>query len=104
MVISHGGQGTLQCALAAGNPIAGVALQVEQQTNLDNGRNAGAAVRIQKQFWRVRNVRSAVMTVLREPSYVANARALAGTLNVMDSAQVAAELTCKYFGNIRQES
>jgi UDP:flavonoid glycosyltransferase YjiC (YdhE family) len=49
LVVGHGGQGTVQCALAAGKPIVGVALQVEQQTNLDNAMNTGAAVHVQKQ-------------------------------------------------------
>ncbi|KAF2625505.1 glycosyltransferase family 1 protein [Macroventuria anomochaeta] len=96
VVISHGGQGTVQCALAAGKPIVGVALQVEQQTNLDNAMNAGAAIRIQKQSWKARNIRNAVLTVLRDPIYAANAIALAETLNAMDGAKTAAEVMWKF--------
>lgn len=65
VVISHGGQGTVQCALAAGKPIVGVALQVEQQTNLDNAMNASAAIRVQKQLWKAKTIRSAVLTAGR---------------------------------------
>lgn len=92
VVISHGGQGTVQCALAAGKLIVGVALQVEQQTNLDNAMNAGAAIRIQKQSWKAKNIRKAVLTVLHDPKYVASARALAEKLNAMDGAKTAAEV------------
>jgi UDP:flavonoid glycosyltransferase YjiC (YdhE family) len=96
LVISHGGQGTVQCALAAGKPIVGVALQVEQQTNLDNAMNAGAAIRVQKQSWRAKNIRSAVLAVLGDPSYTVSAKALAETLNAMDGAKIAAEVMWKF--------
>ncbi|KAF2127381.1 glycosyltransferase family 1 protein [Dothidotthia symphoricarpi CBS 119687] len=96
LIITHGGQGTVQCALAAGKPIVGVALQVEQQTNLDNAMNAGAGIRIQKQFWNAKNIRSTVHTVLKDPSYAAKARMLTKTLNSMDGAETAAEVMWKF--------
>jgi UDP:flavonoid glycosyltransferase YjiC (YdhE family) len=65
VIVIHGGQGTVQCALAAGKPLVGVALQVEQQTNLDNEMNAGAGIGVQKQFWKAKNIRNTVLTVLR---------------------------------------
>lgn len=96
VIVSHGGQGTVQCALAAGKPIVGVALQVEQQTNLDNAMDAGAAIRIQKQFWKASNIRNAVLKVLNDPRYAARARVLADTLNAMDGAKIAAEVMWKF--------
>lgn len=96
IIITHGGQGTVQCALAAGKPLVGVALQVEQQTNLDNAMNAGAGIRVQKQFWKAKNIRSTVLTVLKDPSYAAKSRMLAETLNAMDGAKTAAEVMWKF--------
>ncbi|OAK95705.1 glycosyl transferas-like protein [Phaeosphaeriaceae sp. SRC1lsM3a] len=96
IIITHGGQGTVQCALAAGKPIVGVALQVEQQTNLDNAMNAGAGIRVQKQFWKAKNIRTTVLTVLKDPNYAAKARTLAETLNSMDGAKTAAEVMWKF--------
>lgn len=96
VIISHGGQGTVQCALAAGKPIVGVALQVEQQTNLDNAMNHGAAIRIQKQFWKAKNIRNAVLTVLHNHSYADKARTLAQILNAMDGAKTAAQVMWKF--------
>jgi UDP:flavonoid glycosyltransferase YjiC (YdhE family) len=96
IIITHGGQGTVQCALAAGKPIVGVALQVEQQTNLDNAMNAGAGIRVQKQCWKAKNIRSTVLTVLKDPQYAAKARLLAETLNAMDGAKTAAEVMWKF--------
>jgi len=92
VIVTHGGQGTVQCALAAGKPIVGVALQVEQQTNLDNAMNAGAGIRVQKQFWRAKNIRSAIHLVLNDPAYAAKSRKLAETLNTMDGAKTAAKM------------
>ena len=43
--------------------------------------NAGAAIRLQKQSWKAKNIRSAVLEVLHDPSYTASAEALAKTLN-----------------------
>lgn len=103
VVISHGGQGTVQCALAAGKPMVGVALQVEQQTNLDNAMNAGAAIRVQKQSWKAKTIRSAVLAVLREPSYTASAKALVETLNAMDGARTAAEVMWKFIAEEQTE-
>jgi len=92
LIVTHGGQGTVQCALAAGKPLVGVALQVEQQTNLDNAMNFGAGIRVQKQFWKAKNIRNNILTVLQEPSYAAKARLLADKLNSMDGAKTAAEV------------
>jgi UDP:flavonoid glycosyltransferase YjiC (YdhE family) len=96
LIISHGGQGTVQCALAAGKPLVGVALQVEQQTNLDNAMNAGAGIRIQKQFWKAKNIRSAVLKVLNDPNYTTKAQNLAKTLNAMDGAKTAAKVMWEF--------
>ncbi|KAF2690589.1 glycosyltransferase family 1 protein [Lentithecium fluviatile CBS 122367] len=92
VTVIHGGQGTVQTAIAAGKPIVGVALQIEQQTNLDNVMDAGAGIRIQRQFWKAKNIRSTVQTVLKDPSYTAKARMLAETVNNMDGARTAAEV------------
>lgn len=91
VTVIHGGQGTVQTAVAAGKPIVGVALQIEQQTNLDNVMNAGAGIRVQRQFWNAKNIRSSVLKVLNDPIYSANARTLAHTINNMDGARCAAE-------------
>jgi len=92
LLITHGGQGTVQCALAAGKPIVGVALQVEQQTNLDNAMNAGAGIRVQKQSWNAKTIRSTVLTVLKNPSYAEKAKQVSEKLNMMDGAETAAEV------------
>ncbi|KAF2018204.1 glycosyltransferase family 1 protein [Aaosphaeria arxii CBS 175.79] len=91
VVVIHGGQGTVQTAVAAGKPVVGVALQIEQQTNLDNVMNAGAGIRIQRQFWKAKAIRQAVKTILNDPNYTANARTLGETIRNMDGAKTAAD-------------
>lgn len=96
VVVIHGGQGTVQTAIAAGKPIVGVALQIEQQTNLDNVMDAGAGIRVQRQFWKAKTIRNTVQTVLKDPNYAAKARTLAKTVNNMDGAKTAAEVMWKF--------
>ncbi|EMR62805.1 putative glycosyl transferase protein [Eutypa lata UCREL1] len=96
VAVIHGGQGTVQTAVAAGKPIVGVALQIEQQTNLDNVMDAGAGIRIQRQFWKARTIHNAVRAVLDDPSYAAKARKLGDTINNMDGAKTAAEAMWKF--------
>ncbi|KAF2464429.1 glycosyl transferas-like protein [Lindgomyces ingoldianus] len=91
VAVIHGGQGTVQTAMAAGTPIVGVALQIEQQTNLDNAMNAGVGIRVQRQHWNPKAIREAVQKVQRDASYRSNARALAEKINDMDGAKVAAD-------------
>ncbi|CAI6338318.1 unnamed protein product [Periconia digitata] len=91
VVVIHGGQGTVQTAVAAGKPIVGVGHQLEQQTNLDNVMDAGAGIRIQYQCWRARNIRNAVRQVLNDPSYTRRATMLANEVNQMDGALTAGE-------------
>ena len=54
--------------------------------------NFGAGIRVQKQFWKAKNIRNNVLTVLKDPSYAAKARVLAEKLNSMDGAKTAAEV------------
>jgi UDP:flavonoid glycosyltransferase YjiC (YdhE family) len=96
VVVIHGGQGTVQTAIAAGKPIVGVALQIEQQTNLDNVMDAGAGIRVQRQFWKAKTIRNTVQTVLKDPNYTAKARMLAVTVNNMDGATTAADVMWKF--------
>ncbi|KAE8444768.1 hypothetical protein EG329_014228 [Mollisiaceae sp. DMI_Dod_QoI] len=96
VVIMHGGQGTVQTAIAAGTPVVGVALQVEQQTNLDNVMDAGAGIRIQRRSWHAKNIRRAVHEVLADPNYKVHAMQLAETIRSMDGARIAADCMWKF--------
>ncbi|EKG09448.1 UDP-glucuronosyl/UDP-glucosyltransferase [Macrophomina phaseolina MS6] len=89
-VVTHGGQGTVQTAIAAGTPIVGVGLHMEQQTNLDHIMDAGAGIRIQLRRWRAPIIRRAVHNVLTNPAYRSRAAALAETMRTLDGPRTAA--------------
>jgi len=91
MIIMHGGQGTVQAAIAAGTPMVGVALQVEQQTNLDIVMDYGAGIRIQRRRWNPQNIQRAVNRVLTIPRYKSRAMELAKAVGSMDGAKIASD-------------
>lgn len=104
VVVSHGGQGTVQTALASATPIVGVAMQPEQQINLDLAVSYGAAIRIRARDWRAPVIRQAIATVLREPSYRARAQDLATHIHTLDGQRTAAERLWKYLTTLEQHT
>lgn len=90
VVLCHGGQGTIQTAIASGTPLVGFAMQPEQQINLDNVvmRNAGIRIPIHK--WNAHNIQSAITTILAEPSYQKNINQLKISLESTDGKKNAA--------------
>jgi UDP:flavonoid glycosyltransferase YjiC (YdhE family) len=84
LVVSHGGQGTVQTAMASGAPIVGVAMQPEQQINLDHVVQSGAAVRIPAPRWNARKIRSAVLRVAGDPGFRRNAQKLRNYMEQSD--------------------
>lgn len=74
VVICHGGQGTVQTALASGTPMVGVAMQPEQQINLDNVVLSGAGIRIPINRWTSANIVSATKKLIKNPSYTKKAK------------------------------
>ena len=95
-VVTHGGQATLQTALAGGAPIVGVAMQMEQLINLDNIANAGAAIRIASDQWRASTIQQAIKTVLDDPAYKRRAQEIAHGIHTSAGRRNAAERIWKY--------
>jgi UDP:flavonoid glycosyltransferase YjiC (YdhE family) len=91
VVVSHGGQGTVQTAMWAGTPVVGIGFQWEQQANLDAIAGAGAGLRIPIYSVTPARVRAAVETA-RTPAYARCARGLRETIRASDGAAYAAEL------------
>lgn len=69
IVLSHGGQGTVQTAVAGGTPIIGFAVQPEQQVNLDHIAEYGAAIRLPICKWNAANIDKAIRKISGTPSY-----------------------------------
>lgn len=84
IVISHGGQGTVQTAMASGTPIVGVAMQPEQQINLDNVVLRGAAIRIPITRWKEKSIRKAINKIDTDKRYRKNAAQLADRMELID--------------------
>ena len=81
IVISHGGQGTLQTAIHSGTPIIGLALQPEQQLNLDHIASFGAGIRIPRRKWKSGVIQQRTSTVLKNSLYKKKAFELRELLN-----------------------
>lgn len=92
VVVSHGGQGTVQSVLAGGVPLVGVAFQTEQRINLDRAAAFGAGIRIPAQHWHAGVVADAVRAVLRDPAYRRGAQEAAALIGAADGGGTAAEL------------
>lgn len=90
LVVSHGGQGTIQTALAAGTPLVGVAMQMEQKINLQHVASAGAGIRVPFQNWNAATIQDSVRTVLRDSRYPQKAKEISEQIRAMDGRRLAA--------------
>ncbi|WP_428263813.1 glycosyltransferase [Haliangium sp.] len=73
LAVIHGGQGSVQTAVASGTPVVGFPLQTEQMFNLDLLEQHGAGINLPLQALRdPARLRAAARTVLEDPSYKAN--------------------------------
>jgi hypothetical protein len=104
VVVAHGGQGTVQNALAAGTPIVGVAMQWEQEFNLDQAVKNGAAIRIPKESWTVNTIRQSVTEVLETDSYQRSARRLQQEILALQKDDNSAQKASKLILSIAKEN
>jgi hypothetical protein len=84
IVLSHGGQGTVQTAIASGTPIVGYAVQPEQQANLDHIVAFGGAIRLPISRWKSRNIQKAINEISVSPQYKENIQKLQKILQKTD--------------------
>jgi hypothetical protein len=104
VVVAHGGQGTVQNALAAGTPIVGVAMQWEQEFNLDQAVKKGAAIHIPKESWTVITIRQSVTEVLETDSYQRSARRLQQEILALQKDNNSAQKAAKLILSVARES
>lgn len=91
VMVTHGGQGSIQCALAYGIPIVGYPMQKEQQFNLQNVERRGAGILIPQGKWTVENIRAAIDKVIETPAYSACARQAQKEISDIDGSGNAAD-------------
>lgn len=91
VVVCHGGQGTVQTAIASGTPVVGVAMQPEQQINLDNVVAYGGGIRIPMHRWKASMIQAAIKTIQKNPSYRKNIGKLQKNMKGIDGKRNSAE-------------
>lgn len=87
IVVSHGGQGTIQTAISSGTPVVGVAMQPEQQINLENLVEHGAGIRIQKHRWNAKAINLSIKKVLLNKAYKENMLLLQHQIDSIDGGK-----------------
>ena len=90
IVLSHGGQGTVQTAIACGTPIVGFAVQPEQQVNLDHIVAFGGAIRLPINRWKSKNIQKAINEINSSAQYKENIQKLQKVLQITDGKKNAA--------------
>lgn len=96
ILLSHGGQGTLQTGIYSGTPIAGFAMQPEQQINLDNVAAFAGAIRIPIHMWNAQSIQKAVIKLCEDKSYKENMYLLKERLKSYYGKKNAAEAIWEY--------
>lgn len=96
VAVIHGGQGTVQTAVASGCPFVGVAMQPEQQINLEHAARRGAGIRIPASRWNRRSIAAAVRRVASDPAYRRSAAGLAEEMAAADGRKAAAEAVWRF--------
>lgn len=91
LTICHGGQGTIQTAIASGCPLIGFAMQPEQQINLDNAARAGAGIRIPSARWKKGTIVKAIEKMIENPAWKQSTCKLRDEMQQEDSRSKVAE-------------
>jgi MGT family glycosyltransferase len=92
VVVTTGGAGTVMAALAEGVPLVLVPTEWDKPETAQRVVEAGVGVRLAPRQCTPENLRACVETVLRVPSYRANARRMAGIIAGYGGARRGAEL------------
>lgn len=91
LAVIHGGQGTVQTAVAAGTPIVGVGLQPEQEWNLDFVVRFGSATRLSRRGLTPRAVAAAVQRLAADEGARERAHTLREVYARLDGARATAD-------------
>lgn len=92
VVVGHGGQGTVQTALASGTPIVGIGLQFEQEWNLESAVRLGACLRLTKRQWKAEHISRALRKVMANESYRLHAKEIEQEMKTFNAAGEAAAI------------
>jgi MGT family glycosyltransferase len=98
VVLCHGGNGTINQAIAGCTPIVGIARHVEQALHIDRVVALGLGRRVYASRGIARKIRSAVDEVVGEPRYTQTARAFQATSKQFDGSRLAASHIHRFLG------
>lgn len=101
--VIHGGIGTVMTSCLSGTPIVGVAMQAEQEANLDCCVRKGFAIRIKKKRVTATNILEAVDKMLNDESAKREAKKFQQELIKWDGPANAAKFLLKTFGPLLQK-
>lgn len=102
LAVIHGGQGSVQTAVASGTPVIGFPLQTEQMFNLELIQSHGAGINLPLQcLSQPERVREAVFTVLGDTSYTKNMEALQALQYKYDGSGEVARILLEELESVR---
>ena len=91
VAVITGGQGSVQTALAAGTPLIGIPLQLEQDLNIALVERLGAGRAVAQRAARTGRIAEAVRAILADPGHKAEARRVQRLYAEVDGPQNAAD-------------
>lgn len=92
LLLTNGGYGSIQIALAHGVPVVAIGKTEEKPEIANRVRWSGVGLGLKVQKPSEAQIRNAVARVLNDPTYVARAQALAYELSGLDAARTGADL------------
>jgi hypothetical protein len=98
IVLSHGGQGTVQTAVASGTPIIGFAVQPEQQVNLENVVSYGGAIRLPVNRWKAANIIKSIDKICANTKYKESMQKLRAAQKEIDGKKNSAIALWNFIG------
>jgi MGT family glycosyltransferase len=101
VMITNGGARAVLAGMAAGVPLAVVPITWDQPDNARRVTEVGAGVKVNPHSITAAKLRTAVQTLLEDPSYAANARRMAERLAAAGGPQRAADLLSTLAGSAR---
>jgi UDP:flavonoid glycosyltransferase YjiC (YdhE family) len=99
IVVTMGGQGSVQCAMASGTPIIGFPFHGEQELNLALAERQGMGVRLPPKAAGTPKLTRAVRQMLSDPGAKRNAARVQALYEGVDGAANAADAILSYLGD-----
>lgn len=98
LAVTAGGQGSVQCAMAAGTPLIAIPLQPEQDLNGQLLERHGAGQRIGLRDLTTPKLADAARKILNDPTYKQNAKRIADIYGKWDGPGAAADAILEWIG------